>query len=331
MIADKVLTREVLSVKMWHYYFVLKKYVVILPHGNALMTTQHHDYDGGGLNHSAGSLARIRSRLPAFAAAEQKVALWVLQNPEKVIHMSMARIARECGVSDTTVLRFCRAAGFQGYTDMKLSIVQDLATPTQLVHDDISEDDDALTIARKVFLSNIQALQDTLEVLDGKALVQAADMIAAAKQILIIGVGTSGPIVQDMYHMFFRLGFHVRAQTDSYLQLMEAALVGADDVVIGISQSGTSTDPVLTLEEAKRNGAGTIVITGNAESPITKHADVTLLAVSRETRAEAIASRIAQMTLVDALYVIISMRMLPITTLNENKIWKAIIQSHKTL
>ncbi len=285
--------------------------------------------NGNGLAPSASSLARIRSRLPALAAAEQKVAQWVLQHADEVVHMSMAQVARECGVSDTTVLRFCRAAGFQGYTDMKLSIVQDLASPTQLVHDDISEDDDAITIARKVFHSNIQALQDTLEVLDGDALVRAADMIANADQILIIGVGTSGPIVQDMYHMFFRLGFNVRAQTDSYLQLMEAALVGPGDVVVGVSQSGSSTDPVLTLEEAKRNGAGTIVITGNAESPITKFADVTLLAVSRETRAEAIASRIAQMTLVDALYVIISMRMLPITTRNENKIWKAIIR--KTL
>lgn len=279
----------------------------------------------------ASSLARIRSRLPALAAAEQKVAQWVLQHADDVIHMSMAQVARECGVSDTTVLRFCRAAGFQGYTDMKLAIVQDLATPTQLVHDDITEEDDALTIARKVFLSNMQALQDTMEILDGEALARAADMLADARLILIIGVGTSGPIMQDMYHMLFRLGLNVRAQSDSYLQLMEAALVGPEDVVVGVSQSGSSTDPVLTMAEAKRNGAGTIVITGNAESPITQHADVTLLTVSRETRAEAIASRIAQMTLVDALYVILSMRMLSITTRNENKIWKAIIQSQKTL
>ncbi len=278
----------------------------------------------------ASSLARIRSRLPALAAAEQKVAQWVLQHADDVTHMSMAQVARECGVSDTTVLRFCRAVGFQGYTDMKLSIVQDMATPTQLVHDDISEQDDALTIARKVFLSNMQALQDTMEILDGEALVQAVDMLANARLILIIGVGTSSPIMQDMYHMLFRLGLNVRAQPDSYLQLMEAALVGPEDVVVGISQSGASTDPVLTMAEAKRNGARTIVITGNDESPITQYADVTLVTISRETRAETIASRIAQMTLVDALYVILSMRMLPITTRNENKIWKAIIQSQKT-
>jgi DNA-binding MurR/RpiR family transcriptional regulator len=291
---------------------------------------ERNSHRGSNSNKSSvSSLSLIRSRLPAFATAEQKVAQWVIQHAGEMVRMSMAQVARECGVSDTTVLRFCRAAGFQGYTDMKLSIVQDMASPTQLVHDDISESDDATTIARKVFHSNIQALQDTLEVLDSEALMRAVELILAAKQVLIIGVGTSGPIVEDMSHMLFRLGLNVRAQTDSYLQLMEAALVGPDVVVIGISQSGSSTDPVMTIEESKRNGAKTIVITGNDESPITQFADVTLLAVSRETRAEAIASRIAQMTIVDAIYVIISMKLLPVTTQNENKIWKAVIQ--KTL
>ncbi len=285
--------------------------------------------NGDKQNLSASPLARIRSQLPTFATSEQKVAQWALQHAQDIVHMSMAQVARECGVSDTTVLRFCRAAGFKGYTDMKLAIVQDMASPTQLVHDDISSEDDAATIARKVFLSNIQALQDTLEVLDAEAIDQAVSLLSHARRILVIGVGTSSPIVHDFYNMFFRLGLNVRAQTDSYLQLMEAALVGPEDVVVGVSQSGSSTDPVLTLQEAAQNGAKVIVITGNAESPITKFADVTLLSVSRETRPEAIAARIAQSTLVDALYVIISMRILSTATRNENKIWKAVI--HKTL
>ncbi len=296
------------------------------------MDTPVEDVHNGNVATSTpaiNALTRIRSSYPSLAASEKRVADWVMKEPEKILHLSMAQVARECGVSDTTVLRFCRNAGFQGYTDLKLSIAMNLTSPTQVIHDDIAEGDAPATIARKVFLSNIQALYDTMEVLDEDALLQAADMIASAARISIIGVGTSSPIVQAMYQMFFRLGLNVRAQTDSYLQLMEAALVGEGDVVVGISQSGSSTDPVLTVAEAKRNGAKTIVITGNAESPITQYADVTLLAVSWETRAEAIASRIAQMTLVDALYVILSMRMFPVTTENEAKIWKAVIK--KTL
>ncbi len=278
---------------------------------------------------NVNSLARIRSRLPNLAVAERHVADWVLQNSEELIHSSMAQVARQCGVSDTTVLRFCRAAGFRGYMDLKLSIARDLASPTQIVHDDIAEGDDPPTIARKVFLSHIQTLYDTLEMLDRDALIQAVDMIVNAERIFIIGVGTSNPIAYEAYNKFFRLGLNCHVQTDSYLQLMEAALVGPETLVIAISQSGSSADPVMTLEEAKRNGAKAIVITGHDGSPLTKLADVTLLAVSQETRAEAIASRIAQMTIVETLYIIVSLYMLPTTTQNEDKIWKAIMQ--KTL
>ncbi len=274
---------------------------------------------GNGVN----SLARIRSRYPALAASETKVADWVLQHASEVMHLSMAQVAHACGVSDTTVLRFCRNAGFQGYLDLKLSIARDISSPTQIIHDDISADDEPFTIARKVFTSNIQALYDTLEVLDENAVLSAVNLLNNAQKILIIGVGTSAPIVQSMYNMFVRLGFNCSAQTDSYLQLMEAALVGSEDVVVAVSQSGSSIDPVLTLEKAKQNGASTICITGNAQSPITQHADVTLLSVARETRAESLASRIAQSTIIDALYVIISLQNMETAIRNEKLIWDA--------
>lgn len=271
------------------------------------------------------SLTRIRSQIPTLAAAEAKVAKWVLRQPEKVMYLSMAQVAQACSVSDTTVLRFCRNAGFQGYLDLKLSIARDLTGPTQVIHDDIIEGDEPATMARKVFMSNIQALYDTLEVLNEDALNQAVNLLDQAKQILIIGVGTSRPMVESMYNLFFRLGLNCKAQTDSYLQLMEVALLGPGDVVVAISQTGSSTDPILTLEEARRNGASTICITGNAQSPLTQHADVTLLSVAHETRAETIASRIAQLTIVNALYVIVSWRHIETVVQNEQRIWDAVL------
>jgi DNA-binding MurR/RpiR family transcriptional regulator len=248
-----------------------------------------------------------------------------MQQPQKIMSLSMAQVAQACGVSDTTVLRFCRNAGFQGYTDLKLSIARDLTSPTQVIHDDIAEDDPPAVIARKVFMSNIQALYDTLEVLDETALGQAVALLQKARQILIVGVGTSGPIVQGMYNMLMRLGLNCKAETDSYLQLMEVALLGPEDVVLGISQSGSSKDPVYTLKQAKANGVPTICITGNAESPITQYADVTLLSVAREARIEAIASRQAQMTISDALYVIVALKKIDSALQNEKLIWDSLL------
>ena len=283
-----------------------------------------HSTDGSSTI-SINSLTRIRAKLPTLAAAEARVANWVMQQPEKIMNLSMAQVAQACGVSDTTVLRFCRNAGFHGYTDLKLSIARDLTSPTQVIHDDITEDDPPAVIARKVFMSNIQAMYDTLEVLDEQALVQAITLLENARQILIVGVGTSAPIVHGMYNMLMRLGLNCKAQTDSYLQLMEVALLGPGDVVIGVSQSGSSKDPVYTLQQAKANGASTICIAGNAQSPITQYADVTLLSVAREARIEAIASRLAQMSIADALYVIVALKNIDVAVQNEKLIWDALL------
>ena len=274
---------------------------------------------------SINSLTRIRSSYPALAASEARVADWVMQQPDKLMHLSMAQVAQACGVSDTTVLRFCRNAGFLGYTDLRLSIARDLVSPTQVIHDDIDAGDAPAVIARKVFLSNIQAMYDTLEVLDEGVLTKAIELLSHANRILIVGVGTSAPIVQSMYNMLLRLGLNCKAQTDSYLQLMEVALLGPGDLVIAVSQSGTSMDPVLTLKQAKANRASTICITGNAQSPITKYADVTLLSVAREARIEAIASRLAQMSIADALYVIVALNNIDAVVQNERLIWDALL------
>ncbi len=271
------------------------------------------------------SLARIRSSYPALAASEARVANWIMQQPEKIIHLSMAQVAQACGVSDTTVLRFCRNTGFQGYTDLKLSIARDIVSPTQIIHDDLAVGDTPAAIARKVFMSNIQALYDTLEVLDEDALTRAIDLLAGARRILIVGVGTSAPIVHSMYNMLMRLGLNCKAQTDSYLQLMEVALVGPGDLVVAVSQSGTSIDPVLSLKLARENGAATMCITGNAQSSITDHADVTLLSVDRAARIEAIASRLAQVSIADALYVIMALNAIDAATQNEKRIWDALL------
>ena len=292
------------------------------------MNSRLEDVHSGDVTTSVSAinaLTRIRSSYPSLAMSEKRVADWVMGQPEKILELSMAQVARECGVSDTTVLRFCRNAGFQGYTDLKLSIARDVVSPTQVIHNDISEGDAPATIARKVFLSNIQAIYDTMEVLDEDALIAAIDMINNARTVLLVGVGTSAPVVQSLYNMLMRVGLNCKVQTDSYLQLMEVALLGPGDVVIAVSQSGTSMDPVLTLKEAKKNGASTICITGNAQSPITKYADITMLSVAREARIEAIASRLAQLSIADALYVIIALGNIEAATQNEKLIWDALL------
>ncbi|MEM7346748.1 MAG: MurR/RpiR family transcriptional regulator [Chloroflexota bacterium] len=276
-------------------------------------------------NKQPNSLAQIRSKLLALSTAETQVATWILHNPKSAMHSSMAQIASACGVSDTTVLRFCRNVGFRGFTDLKISLAQDLANPTQLIHDDIAPDDGPMTVARKVFLANIQALYDTLDMLDETAINQIIALLDQAKQILIVGVGVSAPIAMGAYHKLFRLGLPCIVPTDSHLQLMQAALLGPDDLVIAISHSGETRDPLAIVKEAKQHGARTVCITTNAQSPLTENADIVLLSVSQETRSDVISARVAQTTIIDTLQVIFSLKYLNRSIETEKRILDAII------
>jgi len=270
-------------------------------------------------------LSKVRGFYSSLSSSEKKVADFVLEHHQETIRMTLADVAQECGVSDATVLRFCRSIGYKRWLEFKIDLTQTLPNLPEQILDQVVEGDSPNQIARKVFNCSIQALNDTMAVLDESSYSQAIDLIKAANRILIIGVGTSGPMANEMYNRLLRLGLNCHVQTDSYIQVMESALLSSKDLVIVISQTGDSEDPRRTTALAKSNGCGVIVITGNTASKLTEYADVVLLSVSHETRVETIASRIAQYAIIHALYVGLAMQDISNTVNKEKLIWEAMM------
>lgn len=259
----------------------------------------------------AGATVRIRGAVPSLLPAERKVAEYVLSSPEDVMASSVGEVAAASRVSEATVVRFCRAAGFLGFADMKIGLAREIVSPlASTLHEDVSEKDDPETLARKVFGANIDTLRDTLNALDPAAVERAAGLVAGAGRTLVIGVGTSAPIAFDAYVKLMRLGLLVSAQTDAHLMMMEAALLSKRDVILAISHSGATKDPVEAVETGKRAGARTVAVTSNHMSPLAKATDVTLITASKEMkfRTEALASRIAQSSIIDLLYVAVGLK-----------------------
>ncbi len=269
-------------------------------------------------------LSRIHSLYDKLSPSERKVADHVLAHPEEVIQMPLSLLAEKSGVSDPSVLRFCRALGYRGYLDFKVALTQDLAAPVKFIHEAVEPGNAPVEVAQKVFAAANRALLETLQGLDAAVLERAVEALDRAGRILIIGVGTSTPIALALYNRLFRLNLPVWVQTDSYLQLMHAALLGEGDVVFGISQTGASIDPVLTLKEAKKHGATAIALTSSLASPITEVADLTLYSSYHELRPEAASSRIAQLAIVETLYVALSLRRLETAEADERRIWEAL-------
>ena len=253
----------------------------------------------------AGCLLRIKSAAEMFKPAEKAVAEFVLSNPEQVMHMSVSEAARDIGVGESTVIRFCRALGYKGYQEFKLRLAQDLVEPVEFIHENISFNDSTADLAQKVFQTNIQAVGDTMKALDPQMVEVAAKSLADSGRVDIYGVGYSSFTALDAKLKLVRLGLVADAYGDAHLQAMAAASLRKGDVAIGISHSGSTKDVVDALTAARKSGASTIAITNFSPSPITRASDVVLLTASPESPlgGEVLTSRIAQLCVLDVLSV----------------------------
>lgn len=259
----------------------------------------------------AGCLLRIKSGMEMFKPSERSVADFVLSYPEQVMQMSISEAARDIGVGESTVIRFCRALGYKGYQEFKLRLAQDLVEPVEFIHENISFADKTAELAQKVFQTNVKAVEDTMKALDPEMVEVAAKALAAARKIDIYGVGYSSFSALDAKFKFVRLGLMADAYGDAHLQAMAAASLGQGDVAIGISHSGSTKDVVDALTAARKSGANTISITNFNPSPITRVSDVVLLTASPESPlgGEVLTSRIAQLCVIDVLSVALAVEL----------------------
>lgn len=242
--------------------------------------------------------------------AEQKVVSYLARHKAEIIGMTVTDVAEGSGTSEATVVRACKKGGFAGFQQFKMQLAQDLVSPLKAIHEEVAEDDDAGTIARKVFHASILALEDTLARLKSAAVEQAVEILGGADRVLICGVGTSGLIALDAQQRWLRLGLHVNAEVAGQTQAVRAALLGPRDAVVAVSHSGASRDVVEAVRTARNHGSRIVAITGSSQSPLTRYADVVLATAARETafRTEAMSSRIAMSAIVDLLFVALALR-----------------------
>ena len=252
-----------------------------------------------------GSVVRLEGAYSGLRAAEQRVADFVLAHPEELIYLTVTELADRTHTSESTVVRLCQKIGYKGYQEFKIVLARDLVEPAHAIYAAIEPGDDLATVKTKVFQANAQALRDTIEVLDDEELRRSVDALAAARRVEIYGVGGSAPLALDAYHKFLKLGMHPIALSDGDLMAMSSSLLGPHDVALGISHTGASRDVTDALARAKSHGATAICITHRPNSPITKVSDIVLVTAAKQTafRSDASSSRIAQLAIIDTLYV----------------------------
>ncbi|WP_370542066.1 MurR/RpiR family transcriptional regulator [Amycolatopsis sp. FDAARGOS 1241] len=277
------------------------------PSGDSAAQTTVRDAD-------ASPLVRIRSLLPGLARAEQRVAKVVLDDPASVARRSITEVALAANTSETTVTRFCKAVGVGGYPQLRIALAADTARTeartTRNLGGEIGPEDDLAAVIGKVSFADARAVEETADQLDVAELQRVIDLVAEAGRVDVYGVGASAFVAADLQQKLHRIGRVSFSWSDTHIMLTSAAVLSPGDIAIGVSHTGATTDTVEALRVAREHGAITVAVTNFPRSPITEVADHVLTTAARETtfRSGATASRIAQLTVIDCLFIGVAQR-----------------------
>lgn len=259
----------------------------------------------------ADVLALVRRSVPRLSAAEARVAETILDDPTLVVDLAINDLAQLCHTSLSTVARFAQSLGFSGYRELRVAVARTvtLAQAQQarfgLDTTAIDPDDEPPAIAAKLASQDIDAIEKTALGLDAAALDRVARAIVAARHVDLFGQAASSLTAQDLQQKLARIGCSVAHSADPHLALTTASLRTSDDVVVAFSHGGETVEVLRAVEIARDAGALTVAVTSAADSTLALACDVVLRTHANESpfRMAAMSSRIAQLVLVDILFV----------------------------
>ncbi len=255
--------------------------------------------------------AAIKQKYAVLTPVEKKIADYIISDSQSVISMSISDFAENAGVVKSAIIRCCKTLGFDGYSSLKLSLAMELSKNRQLNFVPyIDESDSVQKVLEKVFSANVKTLHDTAEEVDVNMLERVVDLIDKANVIYIYGIGTSAVIASDFQYRLTQVGYTAICFTDVPSMKVSTLNIKKGDLAFGVSNSGQTTATVDALVLAKEMGAGTACITSFPDSRLANVCDCSLAVFSDEIQypIEAVSSRIAQISLLDAITISLSVR-----------------------
>ena len=238
-----------------------------------------------------------------LSKGHRRIAQYIEEHSDKAVSMTASRLGECVGVSESTVVRFATALGYEGYPAFQRAmneVVNHRLTANQRV--EMSAELNPHEVFGMVMKSDMRNLRATLDSLDSEVFDQAVNRILSARSIYVMGLRSAAPLAQFLGYYLNYIFDQVRLVSSGSTDVFEEIVkLQHNDVMIGISFPRYSSRTVEAMRFAKRCGAQVVAITDGPMSPLWPVADVTLTA--RTDMASFVDSLAAPLSLINALLV----------------------------
>ncbi|WP_198851931.1 MurR/RpiR family transcriptional regulator [Alicyclobacillus sp. SO9] len=252
-----------------------------------------------------GGLVRLQESLNSLPESEAKVARFILERPGDFVNMTVQDVSEQSGGSPAAVVRLWKSLGFNGYYEFKLRVASDLQSQSTTKYIELSSDSSFGNILQSIEESAVHSIQNTLRLLSEADVEATASALSRAQRTLVMGVGASGVVADDITQKLIRIGLPVSTAHDFHQGAMLAAQLRTSDVLLVVSYSGATSDVIEVAEVAKGTGATVIALTRFGGTPLSRLADICLhiSAIEPQVRVAATASRISALVIVDTVFI----------------------------
>ncbi|RGS34999.1 MurR/RpiR family transcriptional regulator [Coprococcus eutactus] len=226
---------------------------------------------------------QICASMDSFFDTEKKIGDYIVRNPKKIVDMTVGELAKECGVSEASVSRFCKRIELKGFHHLKISLARELvdAKDDGEISGHISVDDMEGSL-RGILSNKMEELRQTVAMIDREELKKILGVINNADTVLMAAVGNTVPVAMDGAYKLNQIGIRAMSTPIWETELGYSYNLTDKDVVVAISNSGESTGVIQILEAAKSRGAVAISITNNARSSVAELSTYHITTATRE-------------------------------------------------
>lgn len=257
-------------------------------------------------------ISHLNAIVEDLSQNEQRIAHWILNDPSKVTTMTSQDLAQQCGVSQSSIIKFCKKIGLSGFPSLKIALSAEVARAqdAEQIHGDIFSDDPLSEVAQKMYNSKVAALSETLKGNSSAQLGTAVDRLMKANRIIIMGVGGSALVAEDFASKLTKLGKAVVQGTDAHVHLANLARFNEKDLLFLISYSGKTKEILVAAEHARANKIPTIYLVGPSANIEPEAQELRLRCIASENlvRSSSIATRTAQLAITDLLFILQAQR-----------------------
>lgn len=252
------------------------------------------------------TMALIQKNYSNMSKGQQRIADYVLHDPNDVVKSSISEFAQKTGnKSESAIVRFYRSLGFKAYKEFKLKVTQEIAGRTFYhSYEDISMEDSPEEIKRKIFNGAMLTLDANASLDNSDEYKRAVDLLLRMRRIVLLGQAVSAAICYYAHFRFLELGLNCHFSPDAHINAAILANPAPDDLFFCVSMSGETRDIVEPLANARAHGSSILSVTGAPDSTLARLSDVVITVTTDETTmiTDAMNARISQMCTIDALF-----------------------------